>query len=155
MNRSFLVAAALAVPASALVIGPAIADSPATSARATTVTVIEHALDDTTTDTGATGDSVGDILTFANPVYDAADRKQVGTNQGFCLRVVLGKSYECTWTTFLKGGQIVVQGPFYDAKGSTLAVTGGTGIYRDVRGDMKLSARNGGKEYAFAFRLTR
>jgi allene oxide cyclase len=114
------------------------------------------ALADTTTDTGAQGDSVGDLLTFANPVYDAADRKQVGSDQGFCVRVVVAKSYECTWTTSLKGGQIVVQGPFYDAKGSTLAVTGGTGIYQDVRGEMKLSAAKAdGSRYAFAFRLSR
>ena len=53
--------------------------------------------------------------------------QKVGTDQGYCLRVVAGASYECTWTTFLPGGQIVVAGPFYDAKDSTLAITGGTG----------------------------
>jgi len=90
------------------------------------ITVIEHATSDTTTDTGATGDSVGDVLTFANDVFDAANTRKVGTDQGYCLRVVAGTSYECTWTTFLPGGQIVVAGPFYDAKDSTLAITGGT-----------------------------
>ena len=107
------------------------------------ITVIEHATSDTTTDTGATGDSVGDVLTFANDVFDATNANKVGTDQGYCLRVVAGTSYECTWTTFLPGGQIVVAGPFYDAKDSTLAITGGTGRYRDARGTMELHARRG------------
>ena len=53
-----------------------------------TITVIEHATTDTTTDTGAKGDSVGDILTFANEVFDAADATKVGTDNGYCLRTV-------------------------------------------------------------------
>jgi allene oxide cyclase len=117
------------------------------------ITVIEHATTDTTADTGATGDSVGDILTFANEVFDATNATKAGTDQGYCVRVVAGTSYECTWTTFLPGGQIVVAGPFYDAKDSTLAITGGTGRYRDARGTMDLHARAGGTEYAFVFHV--
>ena len=117
------------------------------------ITVIEHATSDTTTDTGAAGDSVGDVLTFANDVFDAANAHKAGTDQGYCLRVVAGTSYECTWTTFLPGGQIVVAGPFYDAKDSTLAITGGTGRYRHARGTMELHARSGGSEFAFVFHV--
>jgi allene oxide cyclase len=118
------------------------------------ITVIEHATSDTTTDTGATGDSVGDVLTFANDVFDPANAKKVGTDQGYCIRVVAASAYECTWTTFLPGGQIVVAGPFYDAKDSTLAITGGTGRYRNARGSMDLHARAGGTEFAFVFHVT-
>jgi allene oxide cyclase len=118
------------------------------------ITVVEHATSDTTTDTGATDDSVGDVLTFANDVFDAADATKVGTDQGYCIRVVVGSAYECTWTTFLPGGQIVVAGPFYDTKDSTLAITGGTGRYRDARGTMELHARAGGTEYAFVFHVS-
>jgi allene oxide cyclase len=117
------------------------------------ITVIEHATSDTTTDTGASGDSVGDILTFANDVFDATNATKAGTDQGYCVRVVAGTSYECTWTTFLPGGQIVVAGPFYDAKDSTLAITGGTGRYRGARGTMELHARSGGSEFAFVFHV--
>jgi hypothetical protein len=118
------------------------------------VVVTEHADTDTTTDTGATGDSVGDVLTFANDVFDAADTTKVGTDQGYCIRTVAGAAYECNWTTFLAGGQLVVEGPFYDAKDSTLAITGGTGTYRRARGTMDLHAINGGKEYVFTFHIT-
>jgi hypothetical protein len=126
---------------------------PASAAPRRTIRVVEHALTDTTTDTGAAGDSVGDILTFANPVFDRADAKRAGSDQGYCIRVVVGAAYECTWTTFLAGGQIVVQGPFYDAKDSTLAITGGTGRYRAVRGTMRLHSLAGGSKYDFTFHL--
>src|SRR6478736_4492913 len=91
----------------------------------------------------ALGAIVGDVLTFANELFDAANAQKVGTDQGYCLRVVAGASYECTWTSFLPGGQIVVSGPFYDAKDSTLAITGGTGRYRNARGTMDLHSRAG------------
>ena len=45
--------------------------------------MIEHATTDAVTDTGAKGDSAGDILTFANEVFDADDKNsnQRGGNQ--------------------------------------------------------------------------
>jgi hypothetical protein len=86
-------------------------------------------------------------------VFNRRDAKQVGSDQGYCIRVVAGQSYECTWTTFLKGGQIVVQGPFYDAKDSTLAITGGTGRYRNARGTMRLRSKANGTKYDFIFRV--
>ncbi len=121
--------------------------------RGHTITVIEHATTDATTDTGAPNDSAGDVLTFANDVFDAADATKVGTDNGYCIRTVAGTAYECNWTTFLPKGQITVEGPFYDAKDSTLAITGGTGRYRHVRGTMDLQSREGGTKYAFVFHL--
>jgi allene oxide cyclase len=118
-----------------------------------TITVIEHATTDTTTDTGAKGDSVGDVLTFANDVFDAADAAKVGTDNGYCLRTVQGAAYECNWTTFLSDGQITVEGPFFDAKDSTLAITGGTGRFRGARGTMELHSRENGAKFAFVFHV--
>jgi hypothetical protein len=119
-----------------------------------TVHVIEHAISDaTTTDAGKKGDSAGDILTFANPVFDASDNHKVGSDQGWCVRAVVGKSYECFWTTFLAKGQITVEGPFYDKANSTLAITGGTGAYSGARGFMKLRSRAGGTKFDFVFHV--
>jgi hypothetical protein len=115
--------------------------------------VIEHATSDTVTDLGPTGDSVGDVLTFANDVFDASDSTKVGTDQGYCIRVVAGSSWECDYTTFLPRGQIVVEGPFYDAADSTFAITGGTGAYRNARGQLRLESRNGGTEFEFVFHV--
>jgi len=120
-----------------------------------TVHVIEHAITDTEVPLAPGGkDEKGDILTFNNPVFNPANATQVGHDEGFCtrLQVKLG-IWECLWTTFLKGGQITVQGPYYDARNSVLTITGGTGVYDGARGEMKLNSRDGGKEYDFIFQL--
>jgi hypothetical protein len=125
------------------------------SASARVLTVIEHATTDTTTDTGAPGDSTGDILTWHNQLFNAADTKRAGRDQGYCLRIVPGVSYECAWTNRLRHGQLMVQGPFYDATDSVLAITGGTGRYAGARGSMRLHALAGGTKYRFTFHLRR
>ena len=66
-----------------------------------------------------------------------------------------GQAWECIWTTILDHrGQLTVEGPFYDASDSKLAVTGGTGAFSNARGWMLLHALNGGAEYDFIFHLT-
>jgi len=118
------------------------------------ISVVEHADTDATTDTGAKGDSAGDVLTFANPVFDKANKAQVGTDQGYCVRTVVGKAWECNWTMSLKDGQLTVEGPFLDAGDSVLAITGGTGKYAGARGQMKLHARDAkGTAYDFSYEL--
>ena len=120
----------------------------------TTLTVVEHAATDAVTDTGATGDTAGDLLTFANPVFDAANKHQIGTDQGYCVRTEVGKSWECFWTLTLADGQLTVEGPFFDKGDSVLAITGGTGKYAAARGQMKLHARDEkGTEYDFVYAL--
>jgi allene oxide cyclase len=118
------------------------------------IQLIEHADTDATLDLGAKGDSVGDLLTFANPVYDAANKAQVGSDQGYCVRVIAGKSWECFWTLRLKDGQITIEGPFYDAGDSVMAVTGGTGKYAGAKGSMKLHSRDAkGSSYDLTYEL--
>jgi hypothetical protein len=54
----------------------------------------------------------------------------------------------------LADGQITVQGPFYDAGDSVLAITGGTGAYSSARGQMKLHPRKpDGTEYDFVYEI--
>jgi allene oxide cyclase len=133
------------------------APSSAKTARAagTTVHVIEHANTDTEVPLAPGGkDEKGDILTFNNPVFNTANKVQVGHDEGFCTRIQVKLGiWECLWTTFLKGGQITVQGPYYDTRNSVLSITGGTGIYDGARGQMKLLSRDGGHEYDFIFEL--
>jgi allene oxide cyclase len=116
------------------------------------IAVFERATTDTLVDLPPAGDSLGDTLTFANEVFDARTGKKVGTDQGHCVRTVVGQAFECFWTTFLPRGQITVQGPFYDAADSTLAITGGTGAYRNARGTMELHARSA-TEFDFVFHV--
>ena len=137
----------------AIAVGSLIAAGPA-SAEPQELKMIERATTDAVTDTSATGDSAGDILTFANDVFDVDDKNKLGTNQGICFRTVVGKAWECFWTLTLDKGQITVEGPFYDAGDSMLAVTGGTGDYAGAQGEMALSAiGTDGKAYSFIYRL--
>src|SRR5262245_26764126 len=106
------------------------------------INVVERATSDAVLDTGATGDSAGDILTFGNEDYDADNKNKVGDDTGWCIRTVVGKAWECFWTLSLQDGQITVAGPFTDGKDSVLAITGGTGKYQNVRGEMGLHARD-------------
>ena len=124
------------------------------SLAAGSFTLVERATSDAVTDTGAKDDSVGDILTFANEIYDEANKKAVGSDTGYCFRTAVGKSWECAWTNTLADGQIMVAGPFLDGKDSVLAVIGGTGKYADSRGEMMLHSRNDkGTEFDFKFVL--
>ena len=141
MTRILITVAAL------LVATPAFADS---------LYVIEHASSDATAFVGNAKDNRGDILTFANPIFDPTDKKQIGADNGFCIRTVVGVSYECIWTLKLVDGQITAEGPFHDAGDTMLAVTGGTGKYIGAKGDMALHARDAkGSAYDFKYKLLR
>ena len=118
------------------------------------IKVVERAVGETSVDLGAKGDSVGDLLVFANGVFDQANKVQLGTDQGYCVRTIVGKSWECIWTITLKGGQITIEGPFMDAGDSLLAVTGGTGDYAGAKGSMKLHPRDAkSSSYDFTYDL--
>lgn len=121
-----------------------------------TITVVEHAVTDTEQRAVPGGpDEPGDPLTFTNPVFNPANTTQVGHDEGFCMRLNLKTgAWECLWTTFLPHGQLTVQGPYYDTRNSVLSITGGTGAYRDARGQMKLVSLDGGKEYDFRFHIS-
>ncbi|HET9460786.1 MAG TPA: dirigent protein [Gaiellaceae bacterium] len=151
MKRS-LIAAACATIVAAIAFAATAGGEPA--ALTATFTVVERATTDAVTDTGKKGDSAGDILTFANELYNSANTKKVGTNNGYCVRTVVGKSWECWWTAFVAGGQVTVEGPFLDAGPSKLSITGGTGKYSRARGWMDLRARNDkGTEYDFVYHV--
>jgi allene oxide cyclase len=140
--------------ASLLLAGALALQGSLTAVAAEKIQVVERALTDTTVDLGAKGDSVGDLLTFANPIYDAANKTKLGSDQGYCVRVVVGKSWECFWTLLLADGEITVEGPFYDTGDSVMVVTGGTGKYAGAKGDMKLHARDAkSTAYDFVYNL--
>ena len=148
MHRSSLFAAASLVII-CLSCPPASAEG-----RTERIHVVERATNDTTAHVGQKDDNNGDILTFVNDVYDADNVAKVGSDEGFCIRVAVGKVYHCMWSTSLPAGQITVQGPFLDSGDSVLAVTGGTGDYANVRGEMLLHARDAkGNEYDFTYVL--
>jgi Allene oxide cyclase len=154
-SRTLALAATAALAAGGIVAETSSAKTTPARAAGRTLHVIEHAITDTEIPTGGGKDVKGNILTFNNPVYNVANTKQVGHDEGFCTRIAPTQGiWECLWTTFLNAGQITVQGPYYDTRNSVLSITGGTGAYRDSRGQMRLLSRDGGKEYDFIFQLS-
>ena len=94
---------------------------------------------------GSAAENTGDVLTFTNPIYNAANTVKVGTDQGYCVRLMAAKTMECHWTLTLAKGQIMVDGPVVDGDNpadTVLAITGGTGAYNGARGEMVIHARD-------------
>ncbi len=153
MKRTIIAAAVVAVAVTA---GAAVAvargGSQLTGPRV--IHVVERPITDQVIDIGKRGDSPGDQLPFANPIFNAGNTQRVGSDQGNCVRASASQGrWECMWTTFLPGGQVTVEGPFLDARATTLlAVTGGTGQYRNARGQMILHVRADGN-FDFVFEL--
>jgi allene oxide cyclase len=116
--------------------------------------VIDHSSKEAFLDVPPPGPSLGDQFYFNDPVFDASNKHQIGTDQGICFEMGLAHAYECHWTTYLPDGQITVEGPFDFPADSTLAILGGTGAYKEARGQMRLHARDKqGAQYDFFFEL--
>jgi hypothetical protein len=98
----------------------------------------------TVIDLGDPGDSPGDLLVFTGPVLNADKTKTLGRLDAHCTFTEIqdgADRYEdCLLGYSLKGGQITVQGTFDQTMNvNRFAVTGGTGIYQNVRGQEKLA----------------
>lgn len=105
-------------------------------------------------DTGEQGDSVGDILTFDQPLLDVK-RQPFGNNSGTCIRTNVGHSFQCQWTLTLPNGTIQVNGREFDQGISTLAISGGTGKYAGISGEMESINNNDGTfTQTLRYRLT-
>jgi allene oxide cyclase len=152
MIRHSILLVAVAATLSLGLVAPAAGS--ARASKATVIHVVERPATDAITNGDPEIDKLGNVLTFANKVYDSANKRQVGSDQGYCIRTVVGKAWECNWTTFLKSGSITVEGKFLDSGNTVLAITGGTGAYATARGKMDLKYRNKkGTAFNFVFHL--
>ena len=143
MRKTFIIPTIIALVALTVAsVSVALITSSFAHAKSTkTIHVIEHLTNVAIGDVPPAGDSVGDQLVFHDPLFDAADKHQVGQNNGDCVRTVVGQVYECFATFFLSAGQITLQGPFYsNGADSIIAITGGTGAYQEARGQMRVHA---------------
>jgi hypothetical protein len=94
---------------------------------------------DTFLDLGTPGFSQGDEFILHDLVFTPDGRTQVGYDGGSCVIFDVARPEEnCTVTFSLPGGDITTQFLNSPPPAKTLAVTGGTGIYRNVRGQGKL-----------------
>ena len=151
-----LVALALAPLALAFSSALPVNQTSAAAAQPVVLRLIEHEVHYAEINVGGakTDSYVGDLDVFANTVYSADNKHLVGSDQGVCTRTVVGQASECTFTIFLKGGQLTIEGPYYDNADSDLAITGGTGTYVQTRGQLHMHARNvKGTEYDYVLTL--
>ena len=86
-------------------------------------------------DIGEPGDSVGDILTFDQPLLDEG-MKKIGNNSGTCIRTRVAHSFQCQWTLSFNNGSVQVAGREFEQGKSTISIIGGTGDYVGISGEM-------------------
>ena len=94
-------------------------------------------------DHGEPGDSVGDILTFDQPLLDK-DLNEIGNNSGTCIRTRAKHSFQCQWTLTMESGSIQVVGREFDQGTSTVSIVGGTGRYSGITGEMESTNNKNG-----------
>ncbi|MDX6630088.1 MAG: hypothetical protein QOH00_2334 [Gaiellales bacterium] len=87
------------------------------------------------------GPTVGDVFVFQNDLLDPTTNAKVGTAEGHCMVINAQGDSDCDASGVLAGGQVRVAG-FSPANASTfsLAVTGGTGAYRGVGGQITIES---------------
>lgn len=104
--------------------------------------LVERAEHESVVHRGSSADALGDLIVFANTLYDAANSKAVGASRGSCIRVDIGKYWSCTFTLALAGGNLEVSGSYADEGDSDLAITGGTGRHAGARGTLRVHPRD-------------
>lgn len=92
-------------------------------------------------DIGPPGPSQGDLFVFDQPLMDQ-DRRDIGSNSGYCVSTQPGVHSQCQWTLLFFGsggavtGTVVVAGQELEAGKSVVAVVGSTGTYAGSTGEM-------------------
>ena len=94
-------------------------------------------------DNPESGDSIGDILIFDQPLLDE-NMNRIGNNSGTCIRTRVGHSFQCQWTLTFENGSIQVAGREFDEGTSNISIVGGTGDYSGIRGEMESTNNNDG-----------
>ena len=91
-------------------------------------------------DLGAGGLTTGDTDTFTGPVQNTAGTSRVGFAQGHCVMTLPNRPLaQCTSSFFFDHGQIATQGPNYYNRPFNHAITGGTGVFREAKGEMRVA----------------
>ena len=139
MTRRLAIAATLG--AAALALGLAASPAPAlTGPGVVRVTGIQNGF--TRLDNGRRGATPGDIEITRYRLFNKRVRqKPIGHAQLVC--VVVGHSFRnCAGTYFLPAGKMTVSGALQFRALYDMAVTGGTGLYNNVRGTLVVTRRH-------------
>ncbi|XVF71672.1 hypothetical protein PTKIN_Ptkin12aG0058300 [Pterospermum kingtungense] len=97
--------------------------------------------------------ALGDLVPFSNKLYTGDLQKRIGITAGICILIEnkpekKGDRYEAIFSFhFGDYGHIAVQGPYLTYEDTYLAITGGSGIFEGVTGQVKL------KQIVFPFKI--
>ncbi|KAJ4707131.1 Allene oxide cyclase [Melia azedarach] len=96
--------------------------------------------------------SLGDLVPFSNKLYSGDLQKRVGITSGICVlirhKLMRGDRYEAIYSFYFGDyGHMSAQGSYLTYRDTCLAVTGGSGIFEGVRGEVKL------RQLVFPFKL--
>ncbi|XP_014520963.1 allene oxide cyclase, chloroplastic-like [Vigna radiata var. radiata] len=97
--------------------------------------------------------SLGDLVPFSNKLYSGNLEKRLGITAGLCVLIQhvpekKGDRYEAIYSFYFGDyGHISVQGAYLTYQDTYLAVTGGSGIFEGVYGQVKL------QQLVFPFKL--
>ena len=88
--------------------------------------------------------SLGDLVPFSNKLYTGDLTKRLGITAGICILIQnkpanKGDRYEAIYSFYFGDyGHVAVQGPYLTYGDTCLSVTGGSGIFEGVYGEVKL-----------------
>ncbi|XVE77427.1 hypothetical protein DITRI_Ditri13aG0061600 [Diplodiscus trichospermus] len=88
--------------------------------------------------------SLGDLVPFSNKIYTGDLEKRIGITAGICILIEnkpekKGDRYEAIYSLYFGSyGHIAVQGQYLTYEDTYLAITGGSGIFEGVTGQVKL-----------------
>jgi hypothetical protein len=137
------------------------ADKP-NGSEARTLTVLAKIRQEKVIDVGPQGPSQGDMRVVNTSLYNATGTKRIGRHDQFCVLTDPGEKTqmtECIRTYTLPGGEINSEGvstrsTLNDSQkpGGTDAISGGTGEYVGVQGEVRFGSR--GKNVTQTFHFT-
>jgi len=156
MNRRLPIAVALLAAASVPAVLTAGADS--ATGRATTLRLANRIDAIKLVDAAPRGNSPGDLAVLGGTLRAPGSTRVIGHYQGTCTTMKPPTNSECTFTWAVAGGQITTitaYGRNFNGENTVRdAIVGGTGSYRDVRGE-GIGKETSGTTGLETFRFTR
>ena len=147
-------AAVAALAGAGLLAAPALSATPLLT-KPGTIRITSTQVSETLVDIGRHGITPGDTQIIRDQLYNLRiTRKPIGHAELVCTFTV-GNSRYCSGTYFFPKGKIVVAGPIYFRQLYELAVSGGTGLYDNVRGSLTATMTHANpRREVLIFRLT-
>jgi allene oxide cyclase len=153
MPRRVLVSLLAALLSAAAVAGVALASGGSGGgSRTVTIHAIELPVKTTFTDLNDKGASQGDTFAATNTLHSGGS--VIGREDDWCtLMNATRLRFACDATAFLPGGSVMLQGPFQVGGTARLAIVGGTGRYRDARGQA-IATDLGNEKARFTYQIS-